>query len=101
MLNVDEIKKIAHLAKLELSEEELEVFAREFNSIREFIGQIIQCDTEGVEAEHHLEDHTDQVLRDDYVKLGLTQYEALMNATERTEGGYVKTSQIIYGNDEE
>jgi aspartyl-tRNA(Asn)/glutamyl-tRNA(Gln) amidotransferase subunit C len=94
-LTKEDIKHIAHLAKLEFSDNELERFEKEFNSILEYVSMIKECDTSGIEFEHNLSDYNSAVLQDDIVKPGLTRDKALQNATGRTKVGFVVTSKII------
>lgn len=93
----EEIKKIAKLAKLEFSEEELNTFQAEFNAILEYIGEIEKCDTKGIESVHFLSHFLGEVLRNDEVsnKTSLTSEKALLNATKRTENGYFKVSKVV------
>ncbi|TWT73867.1 Asp-tRNA(Asn)/Glu-tRNA(Gln) amidotransferase subunit GatC [Allorhodopirellula solitaria] len=44
-----DIEKLAHLAKLDLTEVERESFGRQIGEILEFVEQLAQLDTEGVE----------------------------------------------------
>ncbi|MDO9513376.1 MAG: Asp-tRNA(Asn)/Glu-tRNA(Gln) amidotransferase subunit GatC [Elusimicrobiota bacterium] len=48
-MNIDEIKKIAALARIEIPEERLEDFAGEFNKILEYFKKLDSAPTEGVE----------------------------------------------------
>ncbi len=50
MITKDDIKKIANLARLELTEQEIEKFAKELDEILIFFDKLKEVDTEGVEA---------------------------------------------------
>lgn len=45
----DEVEHIAHLARLGLTEEEKEKFAQQLSSILDYVEQLKEVDTEGVE----------------------------------------------------
>lgn len=94
-LTKEEVKKIASLAKLSFTDEELDKFIQQFNSILDYIRLIDDCDTEGIEDTHNLEDYSDEVLQEDIAQLGLSRDAALMNAVDRVVYGYIKTSQIV------
>lgn len=95
-LTLEEIKKIASLAKLEFSDAELDKFSGEFNNILDYVSMIQECDTTGIEFEHNLSDFQGTVLQKDEVKPSLPQDKLLQNATEgRSKFGYVVTSKII------
>jgi len=92
----EEIIKIAKLAKLKFTDDELAKFEKEFNSILGYITIIQECDVEGIEFEHNLNDYTGTVLREDKVKKSLSQEKALQNASNgRNRNGYIKTSKIV------
>ncbi len=95
-LTKDEIKHIADLAKLKFSDSELEKFSGEFNSILEYVSQIKECDTTGIEFEHNLNHFIGNVLQEDVARESLSTTEVLKNATEgRSKSGYVRTSKIV------
>jgi aspartyl-tRNA(Asn)/glutamyl-tRNA(Gln) amidotransferase subunit C len=48
-LTEDEVRHIARLARLKLSDEEVQKFSRELTSILEYIGVLNELDTENVE----------------------------------------------------
>ena len=95
----DQIKHIADLAKLDLTEEELAKFDREFNDILGYVSQIEECDTEGIEFEHNLEDYKGTVLQEDVVREeSIPKKKMLQNATNgRGKNGYIRTSRMVGG----
>ncbi len=98
MANVtkDEIKRIAKLAKLELSESELSKFEQEFNDILGYISKIQEVDVSGIEFEHNIENHKGEKLAEDLVKESLSKEKAIQNATKgRNKNGYFRTSKIV------
>ena len=54
MLTIKEIDHLANLARLELSEAEKERYAKELSGILEFVGQLQELDTTGVEPTAHV-----------------------------------------------
>jgi aspartyl-tRNA(Asn)/glutamyl-tRNA(Gln) amidotransferase subunit C len=65
-LTAADVKKIAHLARLNLSEAETATYASQLSSILEFVEHMNQADTSGIEALSHSIDMT-QRLRPDTV----------------------------------
>lgn len=95
-LSKEEIIHIANLAKLKFTDTELGKFANEFNSILEYISQIKECNTTGIEFEHHLKDFKGEVLQEDIKKESLNRDLILSNATKaRNKAGYIRTSKIV------
>jgi aspartyl-tRNA(Asn)/glutamyl-tRNA(Gln) amidotransferase subunit C len=52
-LTLEEVRKIAHLARLNLSESEIELYGPQLSRILEFIEQMNQTDTAQIEALAH------------------------------------------------
>jgi len=78
-LSPADVAKVAHLARLALSEEELSRMTRELSGIVGFVGQLEAVDTAGVEPLAHPLD-TQNVFRDDVVRPSLARDAALQNA---------------------
>lgn len=88
------MQRIADLARLELSSEELDLFTRQLGDILTYVEQIRALDTSGVEP-------TSQVLnrpvdRDDTPGPTLTRAQLLDNAPDAsTEAGLFKVPKVI------
>lgn len=81
-LDASLVNWVAHLGRLELTPQELEIMTRQLSSIVNYIDQLSQVDTEGVEPLNHaLTVHN--VFRADEPKPSLPLDEALANAPER------------------
>jgi aspartyl-tRNA(Asn)/glutamyl-tRNA(Gln) amidotransferase subunit C len=81
-LTPEEVRWVAHLARLELSDAELATLTPQLGAIVEYVAQLAKIDTEGVEPlAHALEVHN--VFRDDELAPSLSVDEALANAPDR------------------
>jgi aspartyl-tRNA(Asn)/glutamyl-tRNA(Gln) amidotransferase subunit C len=81
-LTADEVRWVAHLARLELTEVELQTMTRHLSAIIDYVNQLRQVDTEGVEPlAHPLSLHN--VFRDDEPAPSLPVDAALANAPDR------------------
>lgn len=93
-LSKQDVQRIADLARLELSSEELDLFTRQLGDILSYVEQIRALDTTGVEP-------TSQVLnrpvdRDDVPGPTLTRPQLLGNAPDAsTEAGLFKVPRVI------
>jgi len=81
------------LARVELSEDEIEEFLPQLSKILEFFRMMDEVPTENVEPLTHVVTIKNAV-RDDRPEPGLEREEALANAPER-ENGYFKAPKII------
>jgi aspartyl-tRNA(Asn)/glutamyl-tRNA(Gln) amidotransferase subunit C len=92
-LTRDEVKWVAHLARLALSDAEEAQLARDLSAILDYVEQLKQVPTEGVEPLAHplaLEN----VFRGDEPVRSLTVDEALANAPER-QGSFYAVPAVL------
>jgi len=83
----DEVLHVARLARLELSEAEVERFAEQLSAILEAVGKVSELDLEGVEpTAHPLE--LANVWAEDEPRPCLSVDEALANAPDREGGSF-------------
>ncbi len=87
-LSNQEVRHVALLARLALSDEQVEKLQGELNSILDHIDQISQLDLEGVEPTTHSIPVVNS-WREDVVVPGLDRETALMNAPEREDGAFL------------
>lgn len=93
MVSKEVVKHMAELSKLEFSDEELDHFTEEFSKIIEYVAQLTEIDTEGVEPTYNISQKT-QPLREDVVRESLSREEVLKNAPEE-QYGYFKLPNIM------
>lgn len=93
MISKEDVKHLAELCKLEFSDEELEQFIGEFSNILEYVAQLKDIDTEGIEPTYNVNAKT-QPLREDLVIESLPREEVLKNAPEE-QYGYFKLPNIM------
>ena len=86
-LSAEEVRKVADLARLELSAADVEIMARQLSAIVEYINQLQQVNTDGVEPLAHALDLHD-VFRADVPTPSLSEEEALANAPGRKDNFY-------------
>jgi len=89
----EDIIRTAELAKLRLSPEEIERMTAILNRVFEYIDQLHEVDTEGVEPLHHVLDMSN-VMDDDVPRPGLTREEALGGAPDRTDE-YFRLPRVV------
>jgi aspartyl-tRNA(Asn)/glutamyl-tRNA(Gln) amidotransferase subunit C len=83
-----DVAKVAVLARLRVSPGELETFTSQLNSIFEYVAQLQELDTAGVEPlAHGIE--VRNVFRDDVRGPALDREEALANAPKRNDEGFL------------
>lgn len=88
-----DVEHIASLARIELSEEEKDLFTEQFNRILDYFHKIDELDLEEVEPTYHVIELFN-VFREDEVTEPLTQETVLLNVQKRKDG-YIQAPKII------
>ncbi|WP_221568304.1 Asp-tRNA(Asn)/Glu-tRNA(Gln) amidotransferase subunit GatC [Alkalihalobacillus sp. TS-13] len=89
----EEVKHVAKLARLAVTEEEAEKFTSQLDAIIGYAEQLKELDTDDVEPTTHVLDMKN-VLREDEAKPWLTNEEALKN-TPDTQNGLIKVPAVL------
>lgn len=89
----EDVEKVAVLARLKLSEKEIEEMTSQLNEILEYFEKLKELDTEGVEPLSHVLP-LKNVYREDRVKPSLSQEDLLSNAPEKGHGHF-KVPRVI------
>ncbi|MEQ2527780.1 Asp-tRNA(Asn)/Glu-tRNA(Gln) amidotransferase subunit GatC [Bacillaceae bacterium CLA-AA-H227] len=92
-ISTEEVKHVANLARLAVTEEEVQKFTQQLDKIISFAEQLNELDTENVEPTSHVLDMKN-VMREDVPAKGLPREEVLKNAPEH-ENGQIKVPSII------
>lgn len=92
-LSREEVLHVALLARLELSEEEIERYTWELNRVLEHIEKLKELDIEGVEPTSHVVPLYN-VFRSDEPGDPLPREEVLMNAPDAIDG-YFRVPRVV------
>ena len=92
-VNTDQVRHIARLARIKMSDAEIEALAPELNNILGWIEQLSEVDTDGVEPLTAVIDNKLR-LRDDVVSDGDCRDEVLANAPG-AEHGFFAVPKVI------
>ncbi|MFG0333346.1 MAG: Asp-tRNA(Asn)/Glu-tRNA(Gln) amidotransferase subunit GatC [Maioricimonas sp. JB049] len=94
-LTPEQVRKVARLARLKLTDEELQRLAPQLSDVLKYIDILSEVDTDDVEPmAHAIEVHN--VLRPDEAGPSLPREQALANAPN-SDGRYFLVPQIIEG----
>lgn len=86
-------RKVAHLARLKMSDEEIERLSRQMEDILTYVELLNEVDTTDVEPMAHAVELTN-VLRPDESRASLSREDALANAPQ-TDGKYFLVPAIL------
>jgi aspartyl-tRNA(Asn)/glutamyl-tRNA(Gln) amidotransferase subunit C len=88
-----DVEKIAELARLKFTEEELESFTPQMNEILSYMDKLNELDTKNVKPLSHPVEQTN-VFREDVLKLSISTEDALKNAPSKDEHHF-KVPKVI------
>ena len=92
-LSADDVRWVAHLARLELSEQELATITPQLQAIVDYVDQLRQVNTDGVEQlAHPLPIHN--IFRNDEPAPSLPADTALANAPAR-QGDFYRVPAVL------
>ncbi len=86
-ISKEDVKYIASLSRLSLTEEETETFVSQLNKIIEYVEQLNSLDTKDIEPTSHVIP-LNNIMRDDTISESLNIKDALKNAPDPTEKFY-------------
>jgi len=93
MISRQDVQHVARLARLHLTDDELDRMREQLDAILAYVDKLRQLDVEGVEPTSHAVPLVD-VMRDDALAPCLTQDEALANAPDRVDA-FFRVPRII------
>ncbi|MEK4487260.1 Asp-tRNA(Asn)/Glu-tRNA(Gln) amidotransferase subunit GatC [Psychrobacillus sp. FSL H8-0484] len=92
-ISKEEVKHVAHLARLAITEEEAEKFAVQLAAITDFAEQLKELDTTNVVPTTHVLPLVNVLRKDEAIK-GLDRETMMLNVKEQ-EAGQVKVPSIM------
>lgn len=93
MLSPEDVQKVATLARLKLSDDELQQIGHQLGGILDYVAVLDEVDVSEVEPMAHVADVTN-AFRDDEVRTSLPREASLSNAP-KTDGKYFLVPQIL------
>ncbi len=87
MINMAIVEKVSQLARLKLTDEEKKVLSKQLLDIINFVQQLSQVNTEGIEPFGVYTEGTP--MREDVAYVSLSHQEALENAPQKEDGFFV------------
>jgi aspartyl-tRNA(Asn)/glutamyl-tRNA(Gln) amidotransferase subunit C len=93
IIDRQEVKKVAHLARLEITPEEEQEFTNQLSSILEYFQQLSELDTTDVSPTTRAIDLSN-ITRQDLAKV-YGDREALLNAAPEREEDFFRVPQIL------
>ncbi len=97
MIDREQVKKVANLARLDITPEEEEQFTTQLNSILDYFDQLSELDTEDVPPTTRAIE-TSNITRPDELQ-SFPDIEALLDCAPEQEGDYFRVPKIMASNE--
>lgn len=88
-LSKEEVSHIAKLSRLELSEEETERFGDQLSSVLDYVGQLEEVDTDGIEPLNNVTGLSNVYVADEVDESDIKPDDIAKNAPEFKDGFFV------------
>ena len=92
-ITVNEVKHIAKLSKLNISDDQLDYYADEMNKILEYFKIISKVDTSNIEPLTHITEN-ENITREDVTDKSIDNKEVIKNSPD-SFGQYIKVPKIL------
>lgn len=93
-ISLDDVKKLAKLSALQVSDDEAEALRSQLEDIIGFVGKLSEVDTKGVEPTYQVTDLQNIWREDIVIDYGLSQSDLLKNAPDQQDG-QIKVRRVI------
>ena len=93
-LTREDVLKLAALAHLELTEEEIAKYQTELSDILEYVAQLQSVDVKGLEPTYQVTGLNDVTRKDEIIDYGVSQTELLKNLPDR-DGNQIKVKRVL------
>lgn len=91
--DIQTIRKLAHLARLEFNEEKEQEVLGDLNKILNWVDKLRELDTDNIEPLTHMTAEVN-VMREDVAKNTITHEEALLNAPKK-DSDYFRVPKVL------
>jgi len=92
-ISIEEVKHVAHLARLAITDEEAAMFTEQLDSIISFAEELNEVDTENVKPTTHVL-QMKNIMREDVPDKGLPIEDVVKNAPDHKDG-YIRVPSIL------
>ena len=92
-ISLSDVRKVAHLARLELPEDQIESYTEQLEDILSYVDQLQEIDTKNVPPTSRAVEVVN-VMREDLVEVN-TSREDILNQAPQREGDFFRVPKII------
>lgn len=95
MLTKEEIQHIAALARIGVSEKDIEKYQKDLSAVLDYFKQLEEVNTDGIEPIGHITGMLNVFRNDDVADFGSLGKEAILQNAPETKDGQVKVKSVL------
>jgi aspartyl-tRNA(Asn)/glutamyl-tRNA(Gln) amidotransferase subunit C len=95
MLNKSEVQKIASLARIEITDQEAEKYAKELSDILGFVEKLNEVDTEGIEPIAHITGAKNMTREDKIIEASAETKDGIINNFPEKKDRFDKVKAVF------
>jgi aspartyl-tRNA(Asn)/glutamyl-tRNA(Gln) amidotransferase subunit C len=95
MLSQEEVKNIAHLARIGVTEEETEKYRKDLSAVLDFFQELQSLDTEGIEPIGHITGRVSEAREDGTDDFGASGKEAIRKNFPESKDRFLKVKSVF------
>lgn len=95
MLTTQEVQKIAKLARLHLTDEEIELYRGQLSSILDYVGQLKEVNTDGVEPTRQVTGLQNVMREDEVIPSSVDEHQRIINQFPQKQDGLLKVRAVF------
>jgi len=93
-ISTDDVKYVAALAKIAITDDEAATFTKELDAILGYVRQLDAVDTTGLQPTYQVTGLTNKPRKDELIDYGATQKDLLKNVP-RARDGYIEVPKVL------
>lgn len=93
-LTREDVLKLARLARLDLTDEEVEAFRKEMSAILDYVAQLNDADVSGLDPTSQVTGLKNVMRQDEVVDYGVSP-DDLLRIVPKTQNGQIKVNRMI------
>jgi aspartyl-tRNA(Asn)/glutamyl-tRNA(Gln) amidotransferase subunit C len=95
MLKKEEVKHIASLARIELSQEEITKYQKELSDILGYVNMLEKLPTEGVDPIGHITGMVNRYREDKEGRVNKRERERIMENVSHKKGDFIRVKKVL------
>ncbi len=95
ILNEKEVRHIAQLARIELSEKEITLYSRQLTELLQYVAQLGEVETQGMPMVYSWDEPVVYLRKDEAKACSLEERDSILEQAPRQSRGYIQVKSVF------